>query len=108
MGRGVLISSFRPNIKKKWLAYPVANHFANPARAGAQTEVCATLRRLRRETTAAAAIAGRVGILEYKALAHQRLFVLECRPVQINQALRVHENPRAKCFENFVAVARLG
>src|SRR5260370_2331244 len=62
---------------------------------------------LRRKRAAAAAVAGRVRILKNESLAHQRLFVLERRAVQIQKTLRVDEEARAELFEDFVAVASL-
>src|SRR4029077_6834835 len=60
------------------------------------------------EGAAAAAIASGVGILEDESLAHQRLFVFERRPVQIEQALGVDEEARAILLENLIPVTGLG
>src|SRR5262249_35801872 len=57
-----------------------------------------------RKRAAAAAIPRRVGILENKSLADQRLFVLQRRAIQIQKALWINENARAKFLENFVTV----
>jgi len=54
---------------------------------------------LGRERAAAAAIARGVGILEHESLAHQRLFVLERRAIQVQQAFRVNEDARAVFLE---------
>src|SRR6267143_1057127 len=62
---------------------------------------------LRREGAAAAAVPRRVGILKYKPLAHERLFVLKGGAVQIQETLGVDEEARAMLFENLVAVACL-
>src|SRR6266436_2416646 len=62
---------------------------------------------LGRKRAAAAAVARRVGILEDESLAHQRLFVLERRAVQIQKTFRVDEEARAELFEDFVPVAGL-
>src|ERR1051325_10676574 len=62
---------------------------------------------LRRKRAAAAAIARRIGILEDKSLAHERLFVLQRRAIQIQKTFRVHENARAVLLESFVAAPRL-
>src|SRR5438876_9470181 len=63
---------------------------------------------LGRKGAAAAAVARRVGILEDESLAHQRLFVLERRAVQIQEAFGVDEESRAEFLKDFVAVASLG
>src|SRR5579859_7960940 len=63
---------------------------------------------LGRERAAAAAVARCVGVLEHKALAHQRFLVFQGRAAQIQQALRINKKPRAKFLENLVPVARLG
>src|ERR1700745_597889 len=65
---------------------------------------CATLRRKR---AAAAATPRRVGILENKSLAHERLFVLQRRAIQVQKTFRVHKNTCAELLDNLVAVARL-
>ncbi len=62
---------------------------------------------LRRKGAAAAAVPRRIGILKYKTLAHQCLFVFKSRAIQIKKTLRVDEKPRAMLLENFVAVASL-
>src|SRR5258708_13165923 len=62
---------------------------------------------LGRERAAAAAIARGVGILEHESLAHQRLFVLERRAIQAQQAFRVNEDARAFFPEIFAPTARL-
>src|SRR6266481_8844248 len=63
---------------------------------------------LGREGAAAAAIACGIMILKHESLAHQRLFVLERRAVQIQQAFRVDEDTRTVLLEDLVAVAGLG
>src|SRR5882762_487337 len=62
---------------------------------------------LRRKGAATAAVARRVRILKNEALAHQRLFILERRAVQIQKTFGVDEEARAELFEDFVAVAGL-
>ena len=62
---------------------------------------------LRRKTTAAATTPRRVRVLKYKTLAHERVFVLQNRAVQVEQTLRVHKNARTKLFKNFVTIACL-
>src|SRR5947207_7340637 len=104
--------------QKKWLASAAANHFSNPplepptrAKQGEgphkSLPAAGRSRLLRRERAAAAAIPRRVGVPKDKSLAHQRLFVLERRAIQVQKALGVHENARAVLLEDFVAVARL-
>src|SRR5438067_7579949 len=48
---------------------------------------------LRGEAGAASAALGRVRINEVEALPHQRLLVVEDHAVQIDEALRIHEDP---------------
>src|SRR5437870_9818573 len=104
--------------QKKWLASAAANHFSNPplepptrAKQGEgphkSLPAAGRSRLLRRERAAAAAIPRRVGVPKDKSLAHQRLFVLERRAIQVPEPLGVHENARAVLLEDFVAVARL-
>src|SRR6266852_2266798 len=62
---------------------------------------------LSRERTAAAATTRRIGILENETLAHQRIFVVERRAVQIKKTLGIDEDARAVFLKNFVAVAGL-
>src|SRR5215470_10820723 len=84
---------YRP--KQKWLAQFAASHPNLRSR-----HLC-------RERAAAAAVPCRIGILENESLPHQRLFVLERRSAQVQEALRIDEDARAKLLENLVAVARL-
>src|SRR5258708_38931275 len=60
-----------------------------------------------RERTSASAGLGRVRILEHKALLHQGFAVIENHPVQIDEGLRVHENPDIFELKHTVALARL-
>jgi hypothetical protein len=63
---------------------------------------------LGREGAAAATASRGVGVMEYEALAHQRVFVFECCAVQVQKAFRIDEDARTKLLEDLVAVAGLG
>src|SRR5579864_1841395 len=62
---------------------------------------------LHRERTAAAATACGLRVLEHEAAAHQVFLIIQRGVIQVKEALRVHEQPRAVFFDYFVAVARL-
>src|SRR5580704_17193434 len=64
----------------------------------------ASLRRKRSATTATASCRG---ILKNEASANQRLFVIERRIGQIEQALGIDKNARAIFLKHFIAIARL-
>src|SRR5712664_728748 len=99
--------------QKKWLAGAAANHLSDsPAFFPHRNRIRREEHRLKsvplgRKRAAAAAVARRVGILENESLAHQRLFVLERRAVQIQKTFRVDEEARAEFLEDFFAVACL-
>src|SRR6516162_11236599 len=58
---------------------------------------------LRRKRTAAATTPIGIRVLKHKALAHERLFILKGRAIEIENALRIHKDPRAEFLENLVA-----
>src|SRR5580693_9152727 len=60
-----------------------------------------------RERTAAAATAGGLRVLENEAAPHQVFLIVQRGVIQVKEALRVHEQPRAVFLDHFVAVARL-
>src|SRR5215471_1013863 len=60
------------------------------------------------EGAAAAATASGVGIDENESLAHQRLFVIERRTVEVQKALGIDEDAGAKLLKYLVTVTRLG
>src|SRR5438552_13540424 len=108
--------------QKKWLAGAAANHLLDslgcfprrnqfnekPNQSKTKEDRLKPVLLLGRKGAAAAAVARRVGILEDESLAHQRLFVLERRAVQIQEAFGVDEEARAEFLKDFVAVASLG
>ena len=49
-----------------------------------------------------------MGIDENESLAHQGLFVIECRAVQVQKAFRIDKDTGAKLFKYLVTVACLG
>src|SRR6266436_2322152 len=99
--------------QKKWLAGAAANHLSDsPAFFPHRNRIRREEHRLKsvplgRKRAAAATVARRIGILEDEPLAHQRLFVLERRAVQIQETFRIDEEARAEFLENLVAVAGL-
>src|SRR6266702_1443334 len=113
--RNRMISSMRTSIcaQKKWLARAAANHLSSsPARLPRRNEVKSKEHRLKSvllgcKGAAAAAVPRRVRILKDESLAHECLFVLERRAVQVQKTFRVHEDARAVLLKNLVAVARL-
>jgi hypothetical protein len=60
------------------------------------------------EGAAAAAIAGGIGIDKDESLAHQRVFIVERRAVEVEEALGIDEDAGTKLLKHFVAVAGLG
>src|SRR5208283_5763765 len=92
--------------KKKWLAIAVANHLSDRAEIHSRHRRKA-VQPLRRKAAPAAATSRSIGILKHKTLAHERLFILKRRAIQIQQAFRVDKDARPKFLKNLVPVARL-